>query len=247
MPDPDTAADPSDRTLVLSYVAVRQALGYLGVFLPLSLLIHAALTDHQLEPSISDYYYTSMGGVLTGTLSAIGIFLVTYCGYDRKPGEWLSDRWLSRIAGAAALAVALLPIGRAGYPVCIGEPRVCWVFGATAHADLLHYAAASIFFLCLALLSLVQFPRGERDASGRLCWTGRTFTYLLSGTVILAMMVAILPYFLADPATKAGLQDRHYLFWCESIAVLAFATSWLAKGRALGTLVRTMSRMAGGA
>ena len=247
MSDPATAAERSDNSLVLSYVAVRQALGYLGYFLPVALLTHAALPGHRLEASISDYYYTSMGGILTGTLSAIGIFLVTYCGYYRKPGEWLSDRWLSRIAGAASLAVALLPVGREGYPVCIGEPRVCWVFGATAHADLLHYAAASIFFLCLALLSLVQFPRGERDASGRLCWTGRTFTYLLSGTVILAMMVAILPYFLADTATKAGLQDRHYLFWCESIAVLAFATSWLAKGRALGTLVRAMDRMGGGA
>ncbi len=247
MPDSDTTAGQADNSLVLSYVAVRQALGYLGYFLPLSLLIHAALTGRRLEPSISDYYYTSMGGVLTGTLAAIGIFLVAYCGYDRAPGEWLSDKWLSRIAGAAALAVALLPISRAGYPVCMGEPRVCWIFGATAHSDLLHYAAAFVFFLCLALLSLVQFPRGERDASGRLRWTGRTFTFLLSGTVILAMMVTILPYFLADAATKAVLQDNHYLFWCESIAVLAFATSWLAKGRALGTLVRTMSRMAGGA
>lgn len=247
MPDPHTAADQSDNSLVLSYVAVRQALGYLGYFLPLALAIHAALPGNRLEASISDYYYTSMGGVLTGTLAAIGIFLVTYCGYDRAPGEWLSDRWLSRTAGAAALAVALLPIGREGYPVCTGEPRVCWVFGATAHADMLHYAAAFIFFLCLALLSLVQFPRGERDASGRLRWTGRTFTFLLSGTVILAMMAAILPYFLADPETKARLQESRYLFWCESIAVLAFATSWLAKGRALGTLVRAMDRMGGGA
>lgn len=188
-----------------------------------------------------------MGGVLTGTLAAIWIFLVTYCGYDRAPGEWLSDRWLSRTAGAAALAVALLPIGREGYPVCIGEPRTCWVFGATAHADLLHYAAAFVFFLCLALLSLVQFPRGERDASGRLRWTGRTFTFLLSGTAILAMMAAILPYFLADPETMVLLQENRYRFWCESIAVLAFATSWLANGGALGTLVRAMGRMGGGA
>lgn len=247
MPDPHTPTDPSDNRLVLSYVAVRQALGYLGYFLPLSLVIQASLPGNRLEASISDYYYTSMGGVLTGTLAAIGIFLVTYCGYDRAPGEWLSDRWLSRTAGAAALAVALLPIGREGYPVCIGEPRTCWVFGATAHADLLHYAAAFVFFLCLALLSLVQFPRGERDASGRLRWTGRTFTFLLSGTAILAMMAAILPYFLADPETKVLLQENRYRFWCESIAVLAFATSWLANGGALGTLVRAMGRMGGGA
>lgn len=242
-----TAAAPSDTGLVLSYVAVRQALGYLGCFLPLALMLHAILPGHRLEASVSDYYYTSMGGVLTGTLSAIGIFLVAYCGYERAPGEWLSDKWLARIAGAAVLAVAMLPISREGYPVCTGEPRVCWVFGATAHADILHYAAASVFFLCLALLALVQFPRGERDPEGRLRWTGRTFIFLLSGTVILAMMVAIVLYFLASGATKAGLFANHYLFWCESIAIIAFATSWLTKGRALRTLLGTVGRIGGGA
>ncbi|OYX45160.1 MAG: hypothetical protein B7Z02_02640 [Rhodobacterales bacterium 32-67-9] len=241
------APAPSDNSLVLSYVAVRQALGYLGCFLPLALMIHAIHPGHRLEASVSDYYYTSMGGVLTGTLSAIGIFLVAYCGYERAPGEWLSDKWLARIAGAAALAVALLPISRKGYPLCIGEPRVCWIFGATAHADFLHYAAASVFFLCLALLSLVQFPRGERDSEGRLRWTGRTFIFLLSGTAILAMMVAIVPYFLTGAATKAALLANHYLFWCESIAIIAFATSWLTKGRALRTLMGTMGRIGGGA
>lgn len=59
MPDPHTPTDPSDNRLVLSYVAVRQALGYLGYFLPLSLVIQASLPGNRLEASISDYYYTS--------------------------------------------------------------------------------------------------------------------------------------------------------------------------------------------
>ncbi len=247
MSDLQPPADHSGQELVLSYIAVRQALGYLGYFLPAALLIHAALPGHRLEASISDYYYTSMGGVLTGTLSAIGVFLISYRGYDAEPGERLSDKWLARIAGVAALSVALLPVHREGYPVCTGEPRVCWVFGASAHAEILHYAAAFVFFLCLALFSIVQFPRGERDGEGRLEWTARTFVFLTSGATILAMMVAILPYFLAGPEVRADLSANHYLFWCETIAIIAFATSWLTKGRAVRTLLGAMSRMGGGA
>ncbi|SPH23863.1 hypothetical protein DEA8626_02934 [Defluviimonas aquaemixtae] len=236
----------TDPDLVLSFQAVRQALGYLGWFLPLSLLAFAWIGGYSLEGSISDFYYTSMGGILTGTLSAIGIFLVAYRGYDPAPGEFLSDRWLSAIAGIAALGIALLPVHRHGYPVCVDAPQLCWRFGITSHPELLHYGAAIIFFSCLALFSVLQFPQGERDADGRLLWTVRSFIFLGCGTVIVAMMVAILPYFLTDPETRARLSERNYLFWTESLATVAFATSWLTKGRALTSLTNTMQRLGGG-
>ncbi len=233
----------NDPDLVLSFQAVRQALGYLGWFLPLSLITYAWISGSGLEGSISGFYYTPMGGVLTGTMSAIGIFLIAYRGYDPQPGEILSDRWLSAIAGAAALGVALLPVHRQGYPVCTDAPPLCWRFGLTSHPEFLHYAAAIVFFVCLALFSLLQFPNGERDAQGRLLWTRRSFIFLGCGAVIFAMMVAIVPYFLADPETRARLSDRNFLFWSESLATVAFATSWLTKGRALSTLSNAARRL----
>lgn len=226
--------------LVLSYVAVRQALGYLGYFLPFALIVYAALPGNRLEPSISDFYYTGMGGILTGTLSAIGIFLISYRGYDPEPGERLSDRWLARIAGASALGVALLPVHRTGYPICLSGEDFCWIFGLTRYPVALHYSAAGIFLVCLALFSLIQFPRGERDSRGRLQWTRRTYVFLISGSTILAMIVSIIPYFLADESSRAVMSENHYLFWCETIAILAFATAWLTKGRALRTLRQTI-------
>lgn len=230
--------------LVLSFLAVRQTLGYLGLFLPASLLFHAARPDARLEASISDFYYSGMGGVLVGTLVAIGLFLISYQGYAALPGERLSDRWLARIAGVAALGVALFPVHRAGYPVCTVTPDACWVFGATGHPEALHYASAIVFFACMAVFSLFQFTRGDRDAAGRPRWTPRCTLFILCGTIIVAVMVAMLPYFLAGPADKARMAADHYLFWCESIGVTAFAVSWLAKGRALGSLRRGMARLA---
>ena len=97
------ARQEDENALVISFLAVRQALGYLGYLLPLSLLAYAVTAPGRLEPSISDFYYTPMGDILVGILVAIGIFLVTYTGFERKPGELLSDRWLARIAGADPL------------------------------------------------------------------------------------------------------------------------------------------------
>lgn len=233
--------------LVLSFVTVRQTLGLLGLFLPLSLLAYAVWPGHQLEPSISDFYYTGMGGVLTGTLSAIGVFLISYRGYQRLAGEWLSDQWLSRIAGVAVLIVALFPVHRDGYPICpeAGSPMTgCWVFGFVAHPEALHYLSAMVFFACMALFSLVQFPRGEQGPDGRLIWSMRTIIYLACGTLILAAMVALVPYFLASPDRKAAMAANHYLFWCESLGVVAFAISWLTKGRTLSSLFQAISRPA---
>ncbi|MEZ5776727.1 MAG: hypothetical protein R3E44_00045 [Paracoccaceae bacterium] len=235
--------------LVLSYVTVRQNLGVLGLFLPLSLLVYAAWPGHRLEASISDFYYTEMGGVLTGTLAAIGVFLISYRGYQRLPGEWLSDKWLSRIAGAAALGVALFPVHREGYPICPeagGQTTPCWIFGSASHPEAVHYLSAIAFFGCMALFCLVQFPRGERGPDGHLVWSARTVTYLSCGTIILAAMVALGPYFFADTDTRAVMTANKYLFWCETLGVTAFATSWLVKGKALTGLWRTLSHLAPG-
>jgi hypothetical protein len=248
MADPTEAravhdAEKAQNSLVMSFVSVRQTLGYLGYFLPVSLLLYGLSGDGRFEASISEFYYTSMGGVLTGTLTAIGVFLFSYSGYQRLPGERLSDAWLARIAGSSAVLVALLPIGRNGYPVCPIETKpACWTFGAHFHPDILHYAAAITFFACMALFCLVQFPRGERRADGRLKWTGRCVTYFACGIVILAAMVAIGVYFIADHGLKVHMVAAKYLFWFESLAVMAFATSWLVKGRGLTSLRRIVLR-----
>ncbi|GAB4385408.1 hypothetical protein [Albidovulum sp.] len=224
----------NDENLVLSYIAVRQALGLLGLSLPLSLLAFGLWSPSDFASSISGFYYTPMGGVLTGILTAIGVFLCAYRGYPRQPGEWLSDRWLARLAGLAAIGVALMPIGRAGYPVCVQDPApVCWRFGFTFQPDLAHYAAAVLFFTCMALIALVQFPRGERDADGRLCWTLNTWIYLSSGGLIVASMAAVGLYFLTTGAARAAMDAARFLFWSESVGILAFSAAWLVKGKAL--------------
>lgn len=249
LPDPMVrtvhSTQEDHNALVISFLAVRQTLGWLGLFLPLVLMVYAMLPGHRLENSISDFYYTGMGDVFVGTMCAIGVFLLSYTGYEPLPGEHLSDKWLARIAGAAAVAVALFPVHHPDYPFCVGEPPVCTQLGFAGHSEVIHYVSAGVFFVCLALFSLFQFTRGERGEDGRLHWSAKATVYVLCGTAILASLVALIPYFLAGPAVRATAADRHYLFWVETVAVLAFSTSWLTKGKAL-TGLAAMARKATG-
>ncbi|MGB5556993.1 MAG: hypothetical protein WBN04_03170, partial [Paracoccaceae bacterium] len=79
----------ADNDLVLSFLAVRRALGLLGFGLPASLILYGAISGDGIEPSISEFYFTSAGDILVGTLAAIGVFLLTYVGFDKRANEIL--------------------------------------------------------------------------------------------------------------------------------------------------------------
>src|SRR5271166_5342048 len=96
---------------------LRQIVGWIGTLLPIVLLVGNAVTSSTPRPdSISGYYYTDMRNILVGSLCALGVFLVAYLGYDDV------DRWITNIAGFAAIGVAFCPtkptVCAAGGPAC---------------------------------------------------------------------------------------------------------------------------------
>jgi hypothetical protein len=240
---PTPAVQKRRNALVLSYRALQQFLGYLGLSLPLMLLGYAGLSGFGLEPSISDFYYTPMSDILVGTLCAIGVFLLFYRGYDPLPRERISDRQVSFIAGLAAIGVAIFPVHREHYIPCNLAKPDCISSGLTIHPDWFHYGSAAILFLCLSLFCIVLFTRGDRAPDGRILWTPRNRFYAGCGTVILLSMVAMAPVALVGPALHTRLTEAHYLFWWESLAIAAFGLSWLRKGHAHESLARGLARL----
>ena len=232
-----TQKDDSD--LVLSYLAVRQALGLVGLSLPLSLLIYAYGFGGGMQPSISDFYHSAMGDWLVPSHSAIGIFLIAYKGYaTRPPRLWLGDREMSRIAGLSALGVALFPISaepqwalcRKGETIgrCadLAPPGgvAMPVGGFTWHGDWLHLGFALIFFLALAYFALVLFPMGgARTPEGRPAPSPEHRTYRACGIVILLALAAIIAYVAGLDTAFPALKRADFLFWAETVAVVAFS------------------------
>lgn len=222
-----------DNDLVLSFLAVRQCLGYLGLMLPVALLVGAHLFHRPVEPSISGFYYTQMTDIFVGTLAAIGVFLYAYKGYRKRPGEWISDGLIARAAGTAAIVVALVPTTPRGSVNCsIIQCLVGPQNGAT-----IHYGAALLFFSMLAVFCLWMFPKSTPHKRRSPQKLRRNRIYYGCGTVLLVAMAGILIYFALLPkATQAALDRVAFLFWLESLGVWAFGISWLVKGRAIGML-----------
>jgi len=74
--------------LIISYLSLRKAIGFLGILLPFVLYFGALIIfGTGLQTSISGYYHTGMRDVYVGTLCVIGFFLFSY-----KGGEKLGRR-----------------------------------------------------------------------------------------------------------------------------------------------------------
>ena len=225
--DTDESSD-----LILSFRSLRQSLGWMGLALPVVLVIGSILFDHKIERSISHFYYSHMSDVYIGILCAIGVFLIAYRGYGRRDGEWLSDRWVSRIAGVSAIGVALVPT----YATSELAPPCKIVQCMTGHdlAFRLHQVFSSVFFISLALFCLVLFTRSSAvygpvtRAKYR-----RNQVFRWCGWVLIASMVALISYQFMPAHWRAAADDASYQFWLESIGIWAFGISWLVKGHAV--------------
>lgn len=204
-----------DSSLVLSYLGLRKAIGIIGSALPFVLVVGKwVLESPGLQTSISDYYYTVMRNVLVGSLCAIGVFLMSYRGYERK------DDIAGDLACVFAIGVACFPSTPERDPAPIDR-----IIGYV------HYGFATAFFLTLAYFCLVLFrktdPRKPMTPQKR----QRNAVYMTCGNVILACIALIALNALLFRGTFVERFDP--VFWLEATAVLFFGISWLTKGEAI--------------
>ena len=216
----------------LSVRAHRQLIGYLGLLLPILLVLLAGLRPTaglrawKLLASVSAYYYTGAVGVFIGVLFALSLFLLSYRGYE---GEWV-DRLLGKIAGIAALGVPLFPT----------EPPLesltpSWWIPAMLK---LHLISATVLFVSFILFALWLFRKSriarfrDRPKEKR---TRDTICFFCGIAMILSMVWAGISSILRAP-----------IFWPETIAIEAFAISWLTKGEAQLPLMRTARAVTSG-
>lgn len=213
--------------VLLSYKTLRNMIGFSGMILPLALAIFPTRPTawHGIEPSISDYFYTDRGDFLVVILSVLGVFLFTYYGYNK------TERILTLLAAVTGLGVAFVPTGMG-----CGD---CYKSVHTASGGVLgnlvggswHLIFAATFLLCLAIMSLVFFPRSKElvqkpAGSPKTQKQKRNIVYKICGWIMIICVVIMALYFLIKP----DLNHFPVIFVFETIAVEAFAMSWLTKG-----------------
>ena len=203
-----TAKNP----IVLSYLALRKAVGAVALGLPFVLAIPWwILRDHMIQTSISGYYYTGMRNLFVGSLCAIAMFMLCCRGYD----------WQDELAGIFS---AICALGVAFFPTAPDD-------GATQHQHqigFVHYTFAALLFLTLAYFCLVLFKMSAENKIVTQKKTQRNLVYTVCGCVILASILLIVVLKFLKVEYLFGSLGSVFCF--ETTALLAFGTAWLIKG-----------------
>ncbi len=192
-----------------SYMGLRKSVGWIGVLLPAALVVGTNIIGDVpgIGPSISGYYDSRMGDVFVGAMCAVGLFMFFYAGYEPL------DDWTGNAAAIFAIGVALFP--------AVGEFPP-WV-------RTIHLASATLFFLTLSFFSLFLFTRGVAPEKRTPRKRVRNRIYIACGVVMVCALFAIFIYFqVREPGDTSS-----FIFWGETIALIAFGVSWLTKGEAI--------------
>ena len=209
-----TGADP--RADSLSQQAHRRLIGILGLLLPFLLYVLAGLRPTVGLPrwrplnSISAYYYTGAVAILVGVLFALALFLLTYPGYKGV----IADRVIGLLGGTAAILVALFPTSA---PAGLSAPTWWRPYMRTVH-----YVSAVVLFVAFILFAIWLFRksnvprRGDRPLEKR----RRDDICLACGIIMIASVLW----------AASSMFTHAPIFLPESIAIIAFAVSWLTKG-----------------
>lgn len=203
----------NDRNLIISYLTLRKLIGGLGMGLPFVMALGGAIVfQTTIQPSISGYYYTGMRDVFVGILCAIGVFLISYHGYN------LADFIAGKLGGFFAIWIALFPTT----PDVHASP-VETVIG------FVHYVCAASFFLTIAWFSLFLFTKTNPSKTPTARKQQRNRVYIACGCAILVCLALI-----AINGLGTIIPDEyHPVFWLETVANAAFGTSWIVKGEAI--------------
>ncbi len=240
----------SNDEMLISYLTMRKVIGWLGMLLPFVLLFGNYIINHinilnnkwfvvinndciksysavgSFKSSISHYYYTTMGEIFTGVLSAVALFMFCYKGHAKREKErGLSDSFVTNAAAAFAFGVVIFPTSTAENCCITDNIRS---FMSSQNTGYIHFTFAALFFIALSYMCLVNFRRsGEINVTGK---DSRRTIYLICGLVMLACLLIIFVYAMwLEPPSNCSAK-HHVVFIFETIALIAFGISWLTKG-----------------
>jgi hypothetical protein len=207
---------------VSSLKAYRQALGILGMALPIADLLFGVVFcagyTRSGFGSISATHYDPQYLLFEGLVVAVGMFLIFYRGHDIK------DFWISTVAGTGALVLSF-------FPCDIYDEAATWNFimAPMAVTSKFHYFGALVFFLALFWIVEFQFTKTRKADFPTKMKRLRNRVYRICGWVMLGGLAV---GFLGGKVISWG----HWIYFGEFVALEAFGVAWLVKGEAIGSL-----------
>jgi hypothetical protein len=205
------------QNLVISYLGLRKAIGFLGLALPFAVSLGAGLIFRTgIQSSLSSYYHTGTRDIFVGALWAIGFFLLSYRGYAPI------DNITGNLAFVFALGVSLFPTA----PDLNPSPTATLI-------GYFHMGFAGLFFFTLIFFSLFLFTKTKPHGQPTQRKLERNVVYRVCGILMAVCILLMTIYTFLPKPVSASLKSYHPIFWLETTAILSFGVSWLTKGEAI--------------
>lgn len=210
---------------IFTYRRIRRAIGYIGISLPILLIVLSLISFFQttVQHSISHYYYTNLREIFTGALFAVGLFLICYRGRGNR-SFWKNDNLLTNISGLMAMGVALFPTN----PEVVTDKIYTLIPLNEKWIGWMHYGFAAVLFLIFALLAINVFTIGQENE------TRSPKSILNENNIYRCCGYSILVFIILVPVAEKYNLFRYSTLVLESLMLFAFGIAWLIKGRALG-------------
>ena len=204
---------------MINTVRLRNALGILGMLLPIIVLVLSLVNGFGFPDSISVTYY--LAPCITPfmiILGAASILLIYYQGYDKQ------DDIICTLAGVFAMCICIFPCSNDKMfamdliPTVVGTfqlPRVLsgWI----------HNISAVVFFLLLAYNSLFLFTKSSGEMTEKK--KKRNIIFKVCGIGMVASLICIVPLSIFE--VWGGT------WWVETFALGFFGISWLTKSNSI--------------
>lgn len=210
-----------NKDLEISYIQLRQLIGYLGMALPFCCILGGSiLIKEKIQTTLSSYYYTNMRDIFVGIIVGMSMFLITYKGYE------YIDQLITTITGIFGLGVAIFPCNISGVPdVQVGVFQLM-----SKTSNIFHVLCALSFFILLAINSIFLFTMTSKSHVTKRK-KDRNRVYRLSGYIIIACIISLIFFVLLAPPSVVG--NSVVILVLETIMLISFSISWLVKGETL--------------
>lgn len=220
-------ATTANSDYVVSYLTLRQMIGWAGLLLPAAVRFGAWYFEGiWTTDSISAYYYTGMRDLFVSTLVVGGALIACY----RTPAWY--DNLAATLAGVAAAGIGLFPMAQVYAPEILRKyPRMADAISQcySGHGLVgVHYIFVATFFALTSYLVLYSFSAFPKDRTPQK--EIRNMIYKGCGAVMLLAFAAI--------GFMALTHREGSIFWPEAFAVGAFSVAWLVKGQTYFTLIK---------
>ncbi len=207
---------------VRSYLALRIGVGLIGILLPIVLMVcGGAFIDGgmDLRGALSEYYHSGMRDVFVGSLYVVAGFLIVYKIAELRTFE----SHISLLAGVCAFVVASFPMKMKGAPETPLQRSLTPETVGGVHDG----AAITLIGLLTVMSILFAIDEGRRtQMEGR-----RSPSFWRAYHAFFAfLMAAACVYLIFKIATNDVPINKYALLIGESVAIMSFGASWLAKG-----------------